>query len=322
MLKSINPYTLQLIEEYPEINDTQLEKILNRAQHQFKKGKQTPLENRLETIQKFADLLRVYRVSLARLIVDEMGKIYKEAEGEILKCAQLCDYYVEIAPKVLARKKVRVEGGQAYVSHQPLGIVLGIMPWNFPFWQVIRFAIPALIGGNSVLLKHASNVMGCALKIEELFLEAGLPDHLFKSLLISGKNVHKAIQHPLVQAISLTGSEQAGSAAAALAGKSIKKSVLELGGNDAYLILEDANIDLAIKEGLASRMKNAGQSCIGAKRFIVCAPVYDVFVERLEAAMKIIQFGDPYAQDSQIGPLVSQAQRQEVHQQVIRSQEA
>jgi len=264
-------------------------------------------------------LLKTKKEELAMLMALEMGKVKREGIAEIEKCAWVCDYYAVNAESFLENEPIATEATKSYVSYQPIGTILAIMPWNFPFWQVFRFAAPTLMAGNTAVLKHASNVPGCAMAIEELFREAGFPENVFRSLLISSKQVAKVIQHKAVKAVSLTGSTPAGKSVATLAGAELKKCVLELGGSDPYLILEDANIEKAAKKCALGRLINAGQSCIGAKRFIVVEKVYAHFLELFTHEMTAADFGDPSDEESTIGPLARADLRDELHKQVVDS---
>jgi succinate-semialdehyde dehydrogenase/glutarate-semialdehyde dehydrogenase len=248
-----------------------------------------------------------------------MGKHIREARAEIDKCACVCEYYADNGEEFLAAEVVETAASRSYVTYQPLGPVLAIMPWNFPFWQVFRFAAPALMGGNTALLKHASNVPGCALAIEEVFAEAGFPGNVFRSLLISSSKIDMVIKDKRVKAVTLTGSTPAGKTVAALSGKYVKKTVLELGGSDPYIILEDADLDLAVEACVAGRLLNAGQSCIGAKRFIAVDSVYDRFEEMFIAKMQEAKYGDPFDDSVTYGPLARNNLREELHVQVDMS---
>jgi succinate-semialdehyde dehydrogenase/glutarate-semialdehyde dehydrogenase len=249
----------------------------------------------------------------------EMGKLIGEARSEIEKCAWVCDFYAEHGANFLADELIDSDAGRSLVAYQPLGTVLAVMPWNFPFWQVFRFAAPALMAGNTAVLKHASNVPGCAIAIEEVFLEAGLPQNVFRTLLIPAGRVNRVIEDKRVHAVTLTGSEAAGRAVAATAGHQIKKTVLELGGSDPFIVLEDADLDAAVKTAVISRFLNAGQSCIAAKRFIPVAAIADEFVGRFKEAVEELRCGDPMAEGVTLAPMARLDLREELHQQVIES---
>lgn len=246
----------------------------------------------------------------------EMGKLIKESQAEVEKCAWVCDYYADHAAGFLADESIATDAASSYVAYQPLGTVLAVMPWNFPLWQVFRFAVPALTGGNTGVLKHASNVPRCALAIEQVFHDAEIPDGVFRTLMISASQVAKVIADPRIHAVTLTGSEPAGKKVAACAGENLKKTVLELGGSDAFIILEDADLEEAVKNAVASRFLNAGQSCIAAKRFIVIDSVADEFVKRFRDAAEKLTMGDPLDESTTLAPMARVDLRDELHQQV------
>jgi succinate-semialdehyde dehydrogenase/glutarate-semialdehyde dehydrogenase len=266
-----------------------------------------------------AGVLDERRERYARLMVEEMGKPIRQARAEVEKCAWCCRFYAEEGPGFVAPQEVATDAGRSFVAFEPLGVVLAVMPWNFPFWQVFRFAAPALVAGNAAVLKHASNVPACALAIEEVFAAAGFPADLFRTLLIGSGRVDAVLEDERVRAATLTGSTPAGRSIAAKAGALLKKTVLELGGSDPYLILADADIDAAAATCAASRLVNGGQSCIAAKRFIVDRRVVRAFEQRLTARMAETRMGDPAAEDTELGPLARHDLRDELHEQVERS---
>ena len=266
-----------------------------------------------------AQALRERQDEYAKLMVEEMGKPVNEARSEVEKCTWVCEYYAKNAAQFLSDEVVPTEAKNSVVAFQPLGLVLAVMPWNYPFWQVFRFAAPALMAGNGALLKHASNVPGCAAAIEELFESVGFPKGLFTNLYIPSKKVASVIRHPLVKAVTLTGSESAGRSVAKVAGECLKKSVLELGGSDPYLILADADLDHATTACANSQLTNAGQSCISAKRFIVVEAVYEDFLKLFKEKMAAVDFGDPSDEDTQMGPMARKDLRDELHEQVAKS---
>ena len=272
-------------------------------------------------MKKLQAKLTANRESLALLMVSEMGKVKREALGEIDKCALVCGFYAENCESFLQPEKIETEATDSQVSFQPIGTILAIMPWNFPFWQVFRFLAPALMAGNTSVLKHASNVSGCALAIEKLVQSAGFPENVFRTLLVGSSAVKGIIDHPVVKAVTLTGSTPAGKAVAAAAGAALKKTVLELGGSDPYLILDDANVLEAARLCVTSRLLNAGQSCIGAKRFIVAETKYDTFRAEFVRLMSAAVYGDPMDPATTIGPLARRDLRDELHQQVEASRE-
>ncbi|MEL6944585.1 MAG: NAD-dependent succinate-semialdehyde dehydrogenase, partial [Bacteroidota bacterium] len=319
MLKVINPATEEVVKEYETISNAEVEKQIESAHQAYLDWRNTSFEYRAEKIQLLAKLLLTQKEELAKLMTTEMGKLRKSAISEVEKCAWVCNYYADHAANFLADELVETNASKSFVSFQPMGIVLAIMPWNFPLWQVFRFAAPALMAGNAALLKHAPNVAGCAIAIQQLFKNAGLPEGLFINLPIEVEQVKPLIGHPHVQAVTLTGSERAGSAVAALAGKNIKKTVLELGGSDAYLILEDADLELAAEQCKLSRLLNTGQSCIGAKRIIVVDAVYDAFLEYFTEKMASAKIGDPMKDITTLAPLARKDLRDNLHRQVEES---
>ncbi len=318
-MQSINPFSGEIIQTYREYSPAEVSAIIGQVDAAYRQWRLTPFAYRSGLMRNLQSALHQNRERLATLMVSEMGKVLREALGEINKCALCSGYYAENSEEFLKNEQVKTEAAEAYISFQPIGTVLAVMPWNFPFWQVFRFLAPALMAGNTGILKHASNVSGCALAIEQLVLEAGFPENVFRSLLISSAQVEAAIENPLIRAVTLTGSTPAGRAVAAAAGKALKKSVLELGGSDPYLILEDADIQQAARLCVASRLLNAGQSCIGAKRFIIADPVYDDFKAEFVRLMAEAKYGDPLDPQSTIGPLARADLRDELHQQVEKS---
>lgn len=318
-MQSINPFSGETIHTYREYTTGEVDSILQQVDVAYHRWKQTDFEVRARHMQNLQAGLTLHRESLAQLMVSEMGKILREALGEIDKCALCCGYYAKNAASFLENEHVKTEALESYISFQPIGTILAVMPWNFPFWQVFRFLAPALMAGNTGVLKHASNVSGCALAIEKLVIEAGFPENVFRTLLIGSSKVESVIANPFIKAVTLTGSTPAGKAVASAAGTNLKKSVLELGGSDPYLILEDADVESAARLCVTSRLLNAGQSCIGAKRFIVAEKVYDSFKAEFVRLMAAAVYGDPLAPGTAIGPLARTDLRDELHQQVERS---
>ena len=302
-MKSINPANNQTIKEYREHTSGEVVEIINKSNHEWVRWKETPFSLRSELMMKAASLLRKRKDELAKLMTLEMGKIIRESEAEVEKCVWGCEYYAENAERFLQDEVIPSDVSRSFVAFQPLGVILAVMPWNFPLWQVFRFAAPTLMAGNGGLLKHASNVPGCALAIEEIFREAGFPADLFRTLMIPSGMVETVIDHPAVVAATLTGSEYAGSQVAAAAGRRIKKTLLELGGSDPFIVLEDCNLELAVQHAVNSRMINQGQSCIAAKRFIVHEPVLEAFTNRVHQAFTELKAGDPLDPATDIGPL-------------------
>jgi succinate-semialdehyde dehydrogenase/glutarate-semialdehyde dehydrogenase len=270
-------------------------------------------------MRRAAQILRDRAEEYGRLMTLGMGKPVRDGRAEAQKCAWVCDYYADNAGAFLQEEVIETDARKSFVTFQPLGVVLAVMPWNFPFWQVFRFAAPALMAGNVGVLKHASNVFGCALAIEDIFRQAGLPDHAFRALLIGSRQVDTVIEHPLVRAVTLTGSTPAGKAVAQKAGEMLKKTVLELGGSDPYVVLADADLDLAVKTCVASRLINSGQSCIAAKRFIVVAPLRQQFEQMYVEQMRAARMGDPMAEDTVVGPQARVDLRDDLHKQVKES---
>ena len=302
-MKAINPSNGELIKEYREHTAEEISSIIKKADQAFLKWKEKSFNERRRLMQNAADILRKDINEYTKLMTLEMGKIIKESKAEVEKCAWVCEYYAENAERFLADKKVESDASKSFISFEPLGVVLAVMPWNFPFWQVFRFAAPGVMAGNTGLLKHASNVPGCALALEEIFKKAGFPEHVFSTLMISSANVEQVIRNPLVKAVTLTGSEPAGKAVASIAGDEIKKTVLELGGSDPFIVLDDADIDACINTAVQARMINTGQSCIAAKRFIVVESRLKEFEERQTKMMQSLKIGDPLLPDTQVGPM-------------------
>lgn len=317
--ESRNPYTNQVIAQYPEDSPKSVKAAIESAHASHQSWRQLSLQQRADCLSQLAQCLETQRLTLAKTMAQEMGKPIQEGIAEIEKCAWVCHYYAAHAPRLLADQSLDSEVQKSFVAYQPLGVVLAIMPWNFPFWQVFRFAAPALMAGNAMVLKHASNVSACALAIEKLFVDAGFPEHLCKTLLIPAERVAEVLTHPLVRAATLTGSTAAGKAVAAKAGEELKKTVLELGGSDAYLILEDADLDLAARLCAQSRLINGGQSCIGAKRFVVLEAVYEDFLAKFMTALGQVVMGDPLSEKTTLGPMARHDLRDTLHGQVMKS---
>ena len=319
MLKSINPATGRTVKSYEIYSEKGVEKIINSVDKSWHHWRLTSFTQRASYMQNISSLLRSKKEELALLMALEMGKVISEGISEIEKCAWVCEYYAENAENFLENEATQTEASSSFVAYQPLGAILAVMPWNFPFWQVFRFLAPTLMAGNTAVLKHASNVPGCAMAIEELIQEAGFPDNVFRTLLIGSDQVERVIRHHAIKGISLTGSAPAGKSVAAIAGSVLKKCVLELGGSDPYLILEDANLGEAAIKCAAGRLLNAGQSCIGAKRFIVLDEVYAHFLEHFTHEMNAGYFGDPTDSEVTMGPMARKDLRDELHQQVLDS---
>ena len=303
MFESINPATEQVLARYAIMSAEALTVALEEARTTAMVWSRVEVELRAAMLERVAVLLDAKREEFAQLITAEVGKPIAEARAELDKCALLCRYYAEHAVEFLADQRIQSGTHESVLSYQPLGTVLGIMPWNFPFWQVFRFAVPVMTAGNVALLKHAPNTCGCALAIEALFLEAGYPQGVLRALLIEINQVESVIEHDAVQGVALTGSDKAGAAVAALAGRAIKKTVLELGGSDPYLICEDADLDLAAKKCVQSRLNNCGQTCISAKRLLVHRSVLEAFTEKVLNEIAQRRQGDPVVEANDLGPM-------------------
>ncbi|WP_040251068.1 NAD-dependent succinate-semialdehyde dehydrogenase [Psychroserpens mesophilus] len=303
MIKTVNPYNSEAIETYKLHTPRELEKILENAEATFLEWKQQPIVHRTDMLDNLADNLVKHKNDYAKLMTKEMGKPITESIAEIEKCILLCDFYSTNAESLLSDDLIETEAEESFISYDPLGTILGIMPWNYPFWQVLRFAVPTITAGNTVLLKHASNVTGCALILQELFESSGYPDACFQTILVEHDPIETLIEDQRVKAVSLTGSEKAGRKIAEISGKHLKKTVLELGGNNACMILNDADLDTHINTIVNARMQNSGQSCIAAKRFIVVEDIYDEFLEKFTSKIKTLKSGDPSDKQTDIGVL-------------------
>jgi len=320
-MKSVNPFTGEVIKNYTEYTSEEVTSIISQVNKAFQQWKLTDFEQRAKLMKNLQALLLERKNELAEIMVAEMGKVLREAIGEIEKCATVCSFYADNATSFLKNEVIQTEASESYITYQPIGTVLAVMPWNFPFWQVFRFLAPALMAGNTGVLKHAANVPGCALAIEQLVRDAGFPENVFRTLMIGSAKVKVVIENPLIKAVTLTGSTPAGKSVASIAGSVLKKSVLELGGSDPYLILEDADIEKTAQLCVTSRLINAGQSCIGAKRFIIADKIYDAFEAEFVRLMSEATFGDPLDTATRIGPLARPDLRDELHQQVENSRE-
>lgn len=321
MLQSINPANNKIIRHYDEMSKDQIEQIISSLHKQYIDWSSSDFKLRSHLMFNAAKILRNNLKDYSELMTCEMGKPIKQAQAEVEKCAWVCEYYAEHAETFLKDEFVKTDATESFIAYQPIGIVLAIMPWNFPFWQVFRFAAPNLMAGNVGLLKHASNVSGCALAIEDVFRQAGFPENTFRSVLVKSNNVKQIIENDKISAVTLTGSVPAGKSVASIAGSLIKKTVLELGGSDPYIVLEDADLYLAASTCVNSRLINAGQSCIAAKRFIVVESVYDQFEKLYYEVMSSKRMGDPMDESNDLGPQASVPLRDELHQQVLRSVE-
>ncbi len=318
-IKSINPANELLQNEFPDWSMTEITPIIDAVDDAFLQWQQYSFSQRAQCFNAMAVLLRERKSDYALLMANEMGKPVSQGEAEAEKCAWVCEHYAQHSEHYLQERPVDTEHSESFISFKPLGVIYMIMPWNFPFWQVIRGAAPTIMAGNTMVLKHASNVLGCAIAIEQLFKDAGFPEHVFRSLLTGSHTSADIIAHPKIRAVTLTGSERAGQQVASQAGHCLKKSVLELGGSDPYIILEDADIDLAVASCGASRMLNGGQVCIAAKRFIVVASRLAEFEEKILLLMQSYQLGDPLDPKTNFGPMAKVTLRDQLHQQVLKS---
>jgi succinate-semialdehyde dehydrogenase / glutarate-semialdehyde dehydrogenase len=315
-IATINPATGELLKTFEPLNDGEIAVKLDLAQQVFLKYRNTSFETRSRLLNSSADILEQNKAKFAALMTLEMGKTYKSAIAEVEKCALVCRYYAESAPKFLEDKIVDTDASSSFVRYQPLGVILAVMPWNFPFWQVFRFAAPALMAGNVGILKHASNVPQCAMAIEEIFIQAGFEAGVFQTLLVGANKVADIVSDSRVKAATLTGSEKAGASLAAAAGKQIKKVVLELGGSDPFIVMPSANLEQAATTATSARMLNNGQSCIAAKRFIVAEEIADKFEKLILEKFQALKVGDPMNQDTDIGPLATPNILQDIDSQV------
>ncbi len=318
-IQTVNPATGELIRSFPELTPDEIEEKLALAHRVAPVWRATPIEQRCEVVRRAGQILERRKQDYGRIMTLEMGKPIASAIAEAVKCATVCAYYAEHAPQFLADEPVAAKNERSFVAFEPLGVVLAVMPWNFPFWQVMRFAAPALCAGNVGLLKHASNVPECALALEQLFEEAGAPGGVFQTLLIGSGAVEGVLSDPRVAAATLTGSEGAGRSVASIAGQHIKKTVLELGGSDPFIVMPSADLDAAVQTAVTARTINNGQSCIAAKRFIVHDSIADRFIERFVERMRSLVVGDPMDEHTNIGPLATAQIRDDLHDQVLRS---
>jgi succinate-semialdehyde dehydrogenase/glutarate-semialdehyde dehydrogenase len=319
-MKSINPATGEVIKEYEQMNDDAINTIITAASEAQKEWGQKSFGERASILNNIASILKKRKEELARLMALEMGKPLAQGQSEAEKCAWACEYYADHAAEFLQDEFIETDASESFVTFQPLGAVLAIMPWNFPFWQLFRFGAPALMAGNAVLLSHAPNVIGCALEIESILHEAGIPETLFRTILADNDQVQQAIEHDKINAVTLTGSVRAGKAVAKKAGSELKKTVLELGGSDPSIILTDADIEKSAESCVQSRLNNNGQSCIAAKRFVVVRNVYDDFLDAMKEKMEAKKVGDPLKEkDIDVGPMAREDLRDTLHEQVTKS---
>jgi len=320
-IQTLNPANGKIIKTFEEHSSNDILRIINNANAKFNEWKNVSFSDRNTYMKKAAEILRYKKSEYGKILTLEMGKTITQAESEVEKCAWVCDYYAENTERILSNESIPTDASESYVRFDPLGIILAIMPWNFPFWQVFRFAAPALMAGNVALLKHASNVPMCALAIEDIFKQAGFPEYIFTTLLIGSGKVEEVISHPYVKAITLTGSEAAGKKVAGTAGKVLKKTVMELGGSDPFIVLEDAVLEEAARTAVTARLINNGQSCIAAKRFIVVEKIYDEFEKLFVEKMKSVKTGNPMNIDIELGPIAREDLLEELQLQVKQSVE-
>lgn len=318
-IQTVNPATGETIKSYKEMSSQEVDQIIDDTYNDYLKWRDTSFTERSKLLHQAADLLRKNKTKYAELMAKEMGKPITAGEAEAEKCAWVCEYYADNAEDLLKPRLIKTEMKKSYVTYRPAGVIFAIMPWNFPMWQVFRFCAPNLMAGHGCLLKHAPISTGTALEIEKLLQEAGLPKNIFRTLIIDTDEAAKVIANPKVAAVTLTGSERAGAAVGNEAGKSLKKVVLELGGSDPYVVLEDADLNIAVENCVASRLNNTGQVCIAAKRMIIVDSVYDKFKEMVMKKIKEYHVGDPMKRDTNMGPMAREDLRAEVHKQVQES---
>ena len=318
-IASTNPATGEKLKEFKAFNDAEIENRLKRAEHAFQQHRRESFPKRAELLVSVATLLDREKNELARTMTLEMGKLFRASVEEIEKCERGCRYYAENAERFLEDEVAQTDARHSYVHYEPMGPILAIMPWNFPFWQVFRFAAPALMAGNVGLLKHAANVPQCAVAIEQLFCRAGFDQGVFQTLLIESDQVERLIVDPRIKAVTLTGSEKAGSAVGSTAAREIKKSVLELGGSDPFIVMPSADFGLAVSTAVKARMINTGQSCIAAKRFFIADKIYDDFLKKFVEQIRTLKVGDPFDETTEIGPLATEQILNGVHEQVQKS---
>lgn len=319
---TINPSTEQPIAEYTLLTLAQAKTEIDKSHEAFLDWRHISLTDRAKYLNQLAYLFEQHKKSLATLMTNEMGKLYQQGLQEVKLCAAICRYTAEHGQVQLADEERPMENGHAVISYQPTGVLLGIQPWNFPLYQVVRYAVTNIMAGNTTVLKHASNVFGMAEKIEALFIEAGFPSHVFKNLLIDGKTASELISHKAIRGVTFTGSDGTGKKVAEHAGKHVKKTVLELGSNDAYLVLDDADLELAIKTCVQGRMINNGQTCVSAKRFVVVEALYDEFKKGITEQFNALIVGDPMDENTDLGPMAREDLRDKIHKQVMQSVEA
>ena len=319
---TINPATEQTIADYTLLNLEQAKNEIDKSHAAFLEWRLTSLTERAKHLNQLAHVFEQQKESLATLMTQEMGKLYAQGLQEVELCAAICRYSAEHGQTQLADEERSMDNGHAIITYQPTGVLLGIQPWNFPLYQVVRYAVTNIMAGNTAVLKHAGNVFGMAEKIEQMFADAGFPSHVFKNLLIDGETASELISHQAIRGVTFTGSDGTGKKVAEQAGKQVKKTVLELGSNDAYLVLDDADLELAVKTCVQGRMINNGQTCVSAKRFVVVAPLYDEFKAAIVEQFKALKLGDPMDEDTDLGPMAREDLRDKIHDQVQESVKA
>ncbi len=320
-IETINPHTEELVKSFNTLSNEKVVGIIDNVHTEYLEWKKTSFDRRKNLMLNAAQVLRNEKQKYAEILTLEMGKPITQAIAEVEKCAWVCEYYAENAESILSNEIIKTDASESYVQFDPIGIVLAVMPWNFPFWQVFRFAAPALMAGNAGILKHASNVPMSALAIEEIFKKAGFPNNIFRTLLVKSSQVEKIIENPKVKACTLTGSEYAGSMVASKSGKMLKKSVMELGGSDPFIIFNDADLELAASTAVTARLLNNGQSCIAAKRFIVVKEIYNEFEKLFVDKMEKVIVGNPMDGKTGLGPIAREDLLLELHEQVAKSVE-
>lgn len=318
-IQTINPASGEVVKEFEPFANERVDEIISDCDNAFNQWKFSDFRLRKDLMSNAANILRERKRELAELMTLEMGKPLTQGIAEAEKCAWVCDYYAQNTETILRNEIISTDASESYVQFEPLGVVLAVMPWNFPFWQVFRFAAPALMAGNAGLLKHASNVPQCAMAIENIFKDAGYPENVFRNLLINSSQVESVINNPLVKAVTLTGSEYAGMKVAEASGRNLKKTVMELGGSDPFIILPDADLESASSVGVTARLINNGQSCIAAKRFIVVEDVFDEFLDMFTSKMKAVKLGDPMEEETELGPMAREDLLLELDSQVKHS---
>lgn len=320
-IKSVNPFNNEVVKEFEAMSSSQIEKIIDNADKAFKTWKNTSIEERAAIMKKVASLMRDKKLELGKMATLEMGKVLGQSIGEVKLCASIFDYYADNAAEFLADNPIKVPHGEAFLSYEPIGVILSVQPWNFPFYQLTRSAAAHIMAGNTMVLKHASNVPQCAQMFEDLFKEAGLPDGVYTNLFVSGKDIEPIVANPKIKAVTLTGSEPAGASIATAAAKLVKKSTLELGGSDPFIVLDDADVQSAVDTAIQGRMANAGQVCTSPKRIIVAAKIYEEFLAKTKEAFTKIVIGDPMEKETTLGPLSSEKAAETVVAQIKKAAE-